>query len=406
MANEFVAKKGLIVTGNSKITGSLGVTADVTASAFKGDGSQLTNIVSAYATTASYAATASYVIGAPPSSSWASASISSSYAERARYILDAGIIYGNIDSYLFYSDGVTTNYVLSSSYGDTELLVYVDGLLNENIIDYTFVPPTNTLAFTSYIPSESIISVKGIHAITSSQALTIGSYTFYADGVTSEYILSQSYNDISLFVYIDGILNINPDNYTFDSPLRKLTFSAYPPSGSTIAIKTFINFVSSSAGTMTGSLLGTASFAETASNALAIAYENIYNKPTLVSSSIQFNNLSSPFTGSFTGSFTGDGSNLIGTVSASYAVSSSYAPSPRTKSGLIPYTSFSGNPKISTVTFATPFTDNNYAVTVTGEDARTWTIQSKVSGSFVINSNSIVDLTGNTYWIAVAVGEI
>jgi hypothetical protein len=62
--------------------------------------------------------------------------------------------------------------------------------------------------------------------------------------------------------------------------------------------------------------------------------------------------------------------------------------------------SFTGNPSSSTVTFTTAFSNNLYAVSVVGEDERSWTIQSKVSGSFVINSNSIVPLTGPVYWIA------
>lgn len=44
-------------------------------------------------------------------------------------------------------------------------------------------------------------------------------------------------------------------------------------------------------------------------------FDDITNKPTLISSSLQFNNLTTPFTGSFTGSFYGDGSNLSGVTS-------------------------------------------------------------------------------------------
>jgi hypothetical protein len=64
--------------------------------------------------------------------------------------------------------------------------------------------------------------------------------------------------------------------------------------------------------------------------------------------------------------------------------------------------SFGGTPKSSSITFTSPFPNNLYAVTVTGEDARIWTIQSKTSGSFTINSNSSVALTGPIYWIATA----
>lgn len=45
-----------------------------------------------------------------------------------------------------------------------------------------------------------------------------------------------------------------------------------------------------------------------------VEYDNVANKPALVSSSLQFNNLSDPFSGSFTGSFVGDGSQLTGIV--------------------------------------------------------------------------------------------
>jgi hypothetical protein len=121
-------------------------------------------------------------------------------------------------------------------------------------------------------------------------------------------------------------------------------------------------------------------------------------------------------TGSFSGSFTG---NLIGTattasyitssfftginaaLSASYATTASYAANiPSLKASSASVASFSGTPKSSSITFASSFPNNSYAVTVTGEDARSWTIQSKTSAGFTINSNSTVALTGPVYWIA------
>jgi hypothetical protein len=44
--------------------------------------------------------------------------------------------------------------------------------------------------------------------------------------------------------------------------------------------------------------------------ASTVEFSNITNKPTLISSSLQFNTLTTPFTGSYTGSFSGDGVNL------------------------------------------------------------------------------------------------
>jgi hypothetical protein len=97
-------------------------------------------------------------------------------------------------------------------------------------------------------------------------------------------------------------------------------------------------------------------------------------------------------------------------TTASFAVSASWAPSTggsglRTKAGSVANTSFTGNPRKATVTFGAAFTDTNYAITVTGEDARSWTIESKLAGSFVINANSNPALAGTTYWIATAYGE-
>jgi hypothetical protein len=54
----------------------------------------------------------------------------------------------------------------------------------------------------------------------------------------------------------------------------------------------------------------------------SVQFDNVLNKPTLISSSAQFTSLSAPFTGSFTGSFTGDGSGLTG-IAATLAISGS-----------------------------------------------------------------------------------
>jgi uncharacterized coiled-coil protein SlyX len=64
--------------------------------------------------------------------------------------------------------------------------------------------------------------------------------------------------------------------------------------------------------------------------------------------------------------------------------------------------SFSGTPKTSSVIFTSAFQNNLYAVNVIGEDARAWTIESKTSAGFTINSNSSVALTAPVYWIATA----
>lgn len=80
-------------------------------------------------------------------------------------------------------------------------------------------------------------------------------------------------------------------------------------------------------------------------------------------------------------------------------------PRGRQKAGTVAAGSFTGNPKKATVTFAAAFPDTNYAIVITGADARSWTWESKAAGSFVINANANAALTGNTDWIAIYNGE-
>lgn len=89
-------------------------------------------------------------------------------------------------------------------------------------------------------------------------------------------------------------------------------------------------------------------------------------------------------------------------VSGSLLVNGTTPGGSSVKSDSVSNSSFSGTPRTAAVTFGTAFSDTNYAITITGEDARSWTIQSKTASGFTINSNSSVALTGTTYWIATA----
>lgn len=97
-------------------------------------------------------------------------------------------------------------------------------------------------------------------------------------------------------------------------------------------------------------------------------------------------------------------------ISASYALTASYAlnagsggggGSSLVKSGNLTSLDFLGTPLVSTVTFTTPFDDDQYSITIMGEDPRTWTYYSKTSSSFVINSNSNELITGEVSWQAI-----
>jgi len=134
----------------------------------------------------------------------------------------------------------------------------------------------------------------------STMGLNIDSYEFISNGATTSYDLTEIYDIDSLIVTVDG-LTFNPtDDYTIVG--TNIQFTTAPLSQSLIFVRAFINATENAVGSFTGSLLGTSSFAVTASYALTA------NLPAgVVSSSTQFNDITSPFTGSFTGSFTGNG---------------------------------------------------------------------------------------------------
>ena len=75
------------------------------------------------------------------------------------------------------------------------------------------------------------------------------------------------------------------------------------------------------------------------------------------------------------------------------------------KVGLVPAILFVGSPRKYTVVFATPMPAITYGVFISGEDERSWTIESKTVNGFIINSNANQALTGNVSWSAFAVGE-
>jgi len=96
------------------------------------------------------------------------------------------------------------------------------------------------------------------------------------------------------------------------------------------------------------------------------------------------------------------GAGVTATVSSNTASITISGGGSSAKAGSGSAASFTGTPRTASITFGSAFSDNLYAVTVTGEDARSFTIQSKSSTGFTINSNSSIALAGPVYWIATA----
>ena len=88
-----------------------------------------------------------------------------------------------------------------------------------------------------------------------------------------------------------------------------------------------------------------------------------------------------------------DGSNWI-------IVAGTGTSSTTTKSGIVSNSTFTGTPLNYQVLFSSAFPNTNYSVTVTGGDARVWTVESITVNGFIVNSNSNTGLLYPTYWIA------
>jgi len=79
----------------------------------------------------------------------------------------------------------------------------------------------------------------------------------------------------------------------------------------------------------------------------------------------------------------------------------SYDSPPYQLSGSISAASFTGNPRKYTVSFTYPFANTNYRISVTGQDTRIWTFESKTASGFTISSNAATALTSTVDWSAV-----
>lgn len=68
------------------------------------------------------------------------------------------------------------------------------------------------------------------------------------------------------------------------------------------------------------------------------------------------------------------------------------------EAGTVQAASFTGSPRKATVTLQAAQPSASYAVTVTGSDARSWTVESLTTTGFIISSNADAALTGPVFW--------
>jgi hypothetical protein len=280
MANEFVARKGLIVSGSANISGS------VTANNFYGTASNA--VSSSYALTASYALNGSGGGNTFPYTGNAviTGSLNVTQAVTASYFTGDGSQLTNlrtsvaIESYNFDGDGTTKTYVLSQSYYSAEgLLISVGGVTYAPNIDYTFTSSTKQVNFVEAPATQSNIYIRvplsvgtGISSSFTGSFVGDGSglknvpttlgvvnHIYTGSGVTQNYALSASYDPTSLIVTVGGLRYINDNDYTVSA--STLQFTQAPASQSIILIQALLGLSSGSVGTFSGSFIGTATTA-------------------------------------------------------------------------------------------------------------------------------------------------
>ena len=272
---------------------------------------------------------------------------------------------------------------------------HAEGQLTQTIGSYSHAEGLETTAIGIHSHAEgrgTIASGSWSHAEGFSTT-AIGNYS-HAEGFSTtalgnyQLVVGQ-YNtpilDQSAFIIGDGTIGIGNEHNLLVAASGAVTISG------SLLVDGSITSTS-----LTSSLQGTASYATSASraNSIPLAGTGIgeiqfnnggildsTNRITIVSNVL---NVTSGATLNATGSLLG---------SASYADSAG-------KAGEVGSANFGGSPYTASVIFNKQFPNLLYAVTLTGEDDRIYTVSNKQTTGFTINTNSSVLFTGKVNWIA------
>ncbi len=428
-SNDFIYdydNDAVILTGSFSVTngftGSLfGTASYITGSIFDSTNPALSSsyaLSSSFVTSASYALSSSYVL----SSSYA---FSSSYALSSSYTFSSS--YALSSSYAF-----SSSYALSSSF--VESASYA--LSSSRAVSSSFALSASRSTTASYalfalnggestLPEGSSGEIQynnggvfgGVPTLTYDgfTLIATGSFTGSFIGTSSWAVqaLSSIFATTASYIFGDIFDSTNPAlsaSYALSSSY--VLSSSYALSSSYVLSSSYAltaSFVAT-ASYVTGALFTNINPALTASHALTASFVRTAQTASYVTGSI-FTNTNPALSASYalSASSATTASYVLGSIftstnqalTASFALTSSFSSNTRAGSASVAsFTSPGGDNYISTVTLSPSFPNNNYAITVTGEDARSWTIQSKTNTTFVINSNSTTVLTGPVYWIA------
>lgn len=276
--------------------------------------------VAEFALSASYAQSASYVFGSIESASYATYALTASYVSGAVSDWDT---LANKPQGIVSSSTQIINYNLFATTGSN---IFTG---NQTFLGNFLVSGSQETVFSSSVPLVVHEDIQArndageVHLMVDEIEPHLEIYvpsenSFYENAEFGTYQLFLYNTSSGYFGFaLDGI---RAGYYGWDGPIigGDTGASTYPAfigfqdaRNYTDGRVTILTPLSASAG-ITGSLFGTASWANnasTANTASYVDYTNVVNKPTLVSSSAQIN------TGSFSGSFIGDGSGLTNIAS-------------------------------------------------------------------------------------------
>ena len=259
----------------------------------------------------------------------------------------------NIDSTVFTSNGVQTAYNVSGSVTEVadDVIVFINGVSQIPNVNYTL--SSSILTFSGTPSSGSKIDVRRASSVLSVTFITssMGVEYFTGNNSSSQFTLTNGQtvlHNYDVLISLDGLIQKPTTDYSItgsilnftvpppintDVEVRYLspqTFTlitgsgsgggsgvGFPFSGSAVITGSLLvtNYIS---GSFTGSLLGTSSYALTASNA-----NNTVSSSYSLTSSYTFTALSSSY--AFTASNANNALSSSYTLSSSYALTSSYS---------------------------------------------------------------------------------
>ena len=260
----------------------------------------------------------------------------------------------NIDSTVFTSNGVQTVYNVSGSVTEVadDVIVFINGVSQIPNVNYTL--SSSILTFSGTPSSGSKIDVRRASSVLSVTFITssMGVEYFTGNNSSSQFNLTNGQtvlHNYDVLISLDGLIQKPTTDYSITGSILNFTVpppintdvevrylspqtftlitgsggsgggsgAGFPFSGSAVITGSLLvtNYIS---GSFTGSLLGTSSYALTASNA-----NNTVSSSYSLTSSYTFTALSSSY--AFTASNTNNALSSSYTLSSSYALTSSYS---------------------------------------------------------------------------------